>query len=526
MTRVFAVLLAVCSLMLIGAGGFGIYKTQDRKQKQDAELRTIENKAEEYQELNLALAGKSDYKADKKELEELSAQYEQDNSDHRRELTEYTVKKGGLKLGTDALDQADAAFYKGKAEYEAGLKAFEEKEAEFNAGYEQFMDGKQALAKAREVYNLTLGGVSAAKQALDSMQNLEGLLESDDPDARFELSLQACDGALAAMDNASAAMEGLRAQGIISDEQAQKIEAGIADATGMSSAELRALLQTERDAVASGNPDAGMTEEEFQAFKQQYEANKELIHNYADAAMEGIALTEQELQKKGAELTAAEEEIAKMEPVMEEGRKGIEQGREMLQKAGAAIADAENQLYSSRTMIWYELGQLEEKFLELQMEKAELEGDSEKLVQLREEMEQRKKLEDRRTSLSLYLRDIPEISRMYEAGTELYDAAKIHAENFRADIKHQLRLEAAAEGLMILAGVLGFLPLVSSFGKPRDRKQRLIMELPVLLLTGICLIFGFAAGFGLFKASLVVFAAALAVLLSSIPDKKPQKLII
>ena len=65
MTRVFAVFLALASFMLLLTGGFGIYKSNERKAEYQQELKSIRDKAQEYQELNLQLAGETPYKEGK-----------------------------------------------------------------------------------------------------------------------------------------------------------------------------------------------------------------------------------------------------------------------------------------------------------------------------------------------------------------------------------------------------------------------------------------------------------------------------
>ena len=522
MTRVFAVFLALCSLMLIGAGIFGMYTSDKNKTQELRQLKEIEDTAEQLKDLSLALQGGRAYKEEKEELSEKTQDFQKAASEHRRELTEYTAKKGGMKIGTEALDQADAAVIQAKAELSKQRAAFEAKEAEFNAGYEEFSAGKEKLRQGRLLFDDIMGLFNAAEEALNATDVLEELRDSDEPKERLELAIKACNDTVSAMDRGDAAFNSLLEGKIISEAQAQEIGKAIEAATGTSYKSLREKLEQSRDELLATDPETGMSLEDYIKFRLEYDRYRAAIRILVSASRAGMDKARPGLNEKNQELTAAEAELYKAEAMLEEGRLGLEAGRRMLNEAEAQLQKGAKELYEKRTLIWYELGQLEDKFQELKIQKAKLQGDSEALKQLEAEAKQRKELEGKYSSASLKLRDVKEIREEYEKGGDLYEISTAYANKLSDEISHRHSLESLMEGLMILNGILGFLPLFFLFGKERSRKIRLFAPVLVLILSSSLLIFGCFADFGLLKSLLTVLLAALALLISAIPNKKKK----
>lgn len=466
--RVFASVLAVLCLVMLLAGGAGITSALgDREQEQEA-LARLEDRVEEYRIVTEALQGGISYEQAQKTLEARQEQHDEDASQHRMDLAEYTATKGGITAGVAALDEAQAALDAGLAQYEAGLALFEEQAAAFEEGYQQFLEGKQQLEAGWEQYNNIAALVSSARAQFDNLQNLGAILDSEEPDARLQFTLQAFDSAFSAYDQALGLVEILKGQGYVTDEQLAQVENAIASAVGMSSAEIRQTVQAARDQAAATG-EGVMTEEQFELLKALYDQNRELIARAAAAAGEKLAEVEGTLAETYAQLEAAQAEIDKLEVVMEEGRKGIEQGRLAMEQAAAQIQQGGDALYAGRAQIWYQLGELEKKAEELRQEKAELEADADALEGMELDAKERKELEKRQTSLRLTLTGYEEIKALADEGVELADAADQYAVSLAGENARMFSLRLTAYILMLAGAVAGFLGIPAAYEKMKGR---------------------------------------------------------
>lgn len=468
LVRVFSTVLAVLCLVMLLAGGAGIGGALEDRERDQKELTRLEDRTEEYRIVTEALQDGISYEQAKSTLKARQEQHDEDASQHRTDLAEYTATRGGITAGTAALDEAQAALDAGRAQYEAGLAQFEEQAAAFEEGYQQFLEGKQQLEAGWKQYNDMAALVAAARAQFDYLQNLGAILDSEDPDARLQFTLQAFDSALAAYDQALGMVEVLKGQGYVTDEQLAQIENAIVSAAGMSSAEIRQTVQAARDQAAATG-EGVMTEEQFALLRALYDRNRELIARAAAAAGEKLAEVEGTLAETYAQLEAAQAEMDKMEAFMEEGRKGIEQGRLAMEQAAAQMQQGGDALYAGRTQIWYQLGELEKKAEELRQEKTGLEADAEELESMELSAKERKELEKRQTSLRLTLTGYEEIKALVDGGAELADAAEQYAVSLARENAQADALRLAACVLMIVGAVAGFLGIPAAYEKLKGR---------------------------------------------------------
>lgn len=513
MTRIFALILTVlCLTMLIAGAGIVGAAVRERK-KSMADYDRLSARIEEYRGIRKELDGSPSYEEANLALQAEQQEHDEAASQHRMDLAVYTATRGGLQAGETALVQAEAAFQQGKAQYLTGLAMFEEQEKAFWEGYEQFQEGKRQLEEGRRILDMAESALQQLRGQLAQSRSLAAILESDDENARQELTVAAYDSMLQSLDGAMQMYDTLKDQGGISPEQMQMVaqmlseesgvdlsevlgnmawqgistedleamEAQVQAATGMSMGEIRAQIQAERDAAAQMDGDGAITEEQFAALQQAYAQSRDLI-SQMDYAMEGtLAQYEAELQESRAQLDAAQEQIDTLEPVLEQGKLAIEQARAALNAAGAQIQMGEASLAEGRRELEEQKASLSEKEEELRLEKEDLDLQAQELTGKSLSVSNLKDLERRETSVRLMLLERDDIQDRVDQGMELLPAADDYAASLLAQIQKTFRGMLWIGILMIVGCVAGFACVPASFERS---KSRFWLIAPVLACLG------------------------------------------
>lgn len=516
LTRVFSVVLAVLCLVMLLAGVLGAGAAFRERSSAREDRGRLLSRAEEYKAVALALENGISYEEAWAELGTRQESHEDEASEHRAELAQYTATKGGLTKGTDALDQADAAMESGWAQYYAGLEEFERKEADFMEGYEQFQQGKAQLEEGWRQYEAAAGLLAGVQAQLAGFKNLGDILDSEEENARYELSLAAFDGALAAYDGAMNLISGLVEQGSVTEEQLRQINEAVTAVLGMSPEAFRAQIQAARDDIAAGGDSGVMSEEQFAAVKELYNTNREKIQQTVVVLEAKLAEYQTQLSQTRSQLEAAQAEMDKMDSYMEQGKAGIEQGRLALEQVKAKMEQGEQALYDSRARIWYELGKLRAQEEELRREKESLEAESATLGEMKLSAEERRSLEQRETSLRLMLMERDGIAERMEAGAALSAAAADYAEALQKDDIRAFAARLAACILMILGALAGFASIPGAFEKLKGRRALIIPPALCLVCAAAAEMIFFLSDRGLSYSALgvIIFAATLLLTLA------------
>ena len=578
LTRVFAVVLAVLCLVMLLAGTLGLRSAGQELQRALEDAGRLRERAAQYASALAALeTGKS-----LDELNEILTRHQREHdklaSQHRTDMALYTATQSGLRTGTYALDQADALFAEGKRQYEEGLALFNEQAAAFAAQYEQFQQSKAQLADLLTLYNSAMQVLANAEGHAQNARGMAELLDSEAPEARLKLTLAAYDGALAAVDQLAASLqtlqelipildsltemdlgslEGLSALGELSGgevempemdmEQLTQVkeiydalwprikpmieemgvltraaEGAIQSATGKSTGELRADAQARRDAIAAGDAENPLSDEEFEAIRAVYGATKNEILSALTVGDELLATLRSYAEPIGPMLSTTLEQLVAAEEMMEQGKAAIEEGRAGLEVAGEQMKYGEEQLYNSRAMIWYQMGQQRQKAAALQVEKERLDVEAEQLKALQERADTRKELEQEERSLRLMLLKRDAVAELNEAGVPLQQAAVQTAQTIEDVAEYNYKGRALAYLLLIAGGVCGFLGLPAAFERTKSRFWLLAPVLLCLLCAagceGVCLYLGRGSSYSALAAAIF----ALIQLLVSAPKAKKK----
>ena len=501
LTRVFSVILVILSLTMLVAGVGNAFSAVSDREKGLGEYERLNARVEEYRQVSLALSGRESYQTANDALGEEQSLHEEQASQHRVDLAVYTATRAGILKGTAALQEAEAAFAQGKAMYEAGLKEFEKQEAAFWEGYRQFQEGKRQLEEGQKTLELAQSALAGMRGQLAQGRSLAAILDSEDPEARRELSLAAYDSLLSSLDSATSLYATLKDQGGISAEQMQQLAVlldqqtdldlsellanvtweGISEeslqeledrvnaSTGMSVGEISEQIRQQRDSIAQLDGEEPISEEQFAALQAAYAQNRAWIEAVDNAMESKISEYEAQLSEAQLQLAAAREQVDAVEPMMEQGKAAIEQARAALDQAGGQMQMGEWGLADGRRQLEEQSAALEEQAESLRQEKRELDADAAKLTEKSAQVEEQRERERRETSLRLMLLEREGIASRVDGGMELLPAAEEYAEALLRQTETQTSGRLRVSVLMIAGAVAACFGIPAAFEKTRIR---------------------------------------------------------
>ncbi len=540
LTRVLAIVLAVFCLVMLLAGLFGLRSAAAERRRTLDDAGRLRERAAQYEQAQAALKDGTPSAKLSETLESRQKEHEKTASAHRAAMAIYTATQSGLRSGAAALDQADAMFAEGKRQLEARQQLFFEQEAAFETQYQQFQQGKQQLADFSSLYDSAAQLLANANQHAANARNLTALLESDDADARRQLTVAAYDEALAAADQIGAllesvkeltpildavaemdagSLEGLGALGELGDlgaitgqdislpeidpeqlsqamelyrmlwprvkeltqgmsERLPALEQAVENVTGKSLAALREEAQTRRNAIADGEAETVISDESFAAMQAAYGELRGAILGVLDLCDELLGNLDGGAEQIGSLLSQAQEMLTQFDAYMQQGKAGMEQGRAAMVIAGEQIRQGEQALYDGRAQLWYQMGQQRDKAARLQQEKAQLDVESEELKALEQAVEERKALEQEERSLRIMLQRRDAVAERESAGMSLCEAAALTAQELEENARTVWQGRSLAYALLIAGGILGFAGIPAAFERT---KSRFLLIAPVLL---------------------------------------------
>ena len=501
LTRIFSLVLAILCLTMFLAGLGSVGAAMKDRSKGLAEHDRLSERLEEYRNICTSLNGGVSYQESSQLLSEEQEKHDAEASQHRMDLAVYTATRSGLQTGEAALAEAEATFLEGKTQYEEGLAQFQAQESAFWSGYFQFQDGKQQLAQGRQTLELAAGALGAVRGQLQQSRSMAQILESDDENARQQLTVAAYDSLLQALDSAVVVYDALKTQGGISPEQMQSLaemmaqqsgvdlsqylgdiswpgiseeslqdlESRVAGATGMSTADIRALIQQRRDEAAGMDASSPISEEQFEALKAAYAQSKGLAEQIYSVIDGKLGEYEGQIAAAKSQMDAAQAQIDALEPFMQQGSAAIEQARQALELAGAQIAEGEAGLAEGRKELEAQQAELKEKEEALRQEKSVLDQQALDLAEQNAAVTDRRDLERRETSLRLMLQEREDIRESMAQGRELLPAGEECARELLRSVEDAYSGKVLTGALMLFGGIFGFAGIPAAFEKTRSR---------------------------------------------------------
>ena len=526
LTRVFAIVVALLGLTMAMAGGLGLRSAEEDRQSALYTVRRLRERAASYREITDSLRNTEAYADQNAALEEKQSGHDSESSEHRADVSTYTLTNFGLTAGTNALDLADQQFASYKAVFEEAMPVFEE-------GLGQ---ASSLLGALRQVYDAAMDALDDVNAHLDYANAVAASLSAGEAVTYADVTA-ACDQQLALLDELAAvpdqlreltpaldaisafdpesltalldAMEKLPAslgsfgnvdlsayagagvpvdfdldrlvrlkavydEGWSAVKQALEreeivsaaLEQGVEDATGMSFADLRQQMQDTRDRLAAHGEepiDPQLSDAALEGFNLTSGAVREALDR-ANTAMETVNTQASELGGSLAEI------------------EGVVYGfNGLLSQARQMLYEGENALYWARAAIWYQMGQQREKEEALRKHRDALAQEAEELRKLSEQAEAQKKAEQRQRSLRAILLRRDEIRSRVDAGEEPDAAALAYARERENQAETENRLRARACHLMLVGGLFALLAIPTAFERIRSR---FLLLLTVLLCLG------------------------------------------
>lgn len=456
LTRFMAVLLAILCLALLASSYFGLSDAQKLREDDVAAYNKLNERIASYEQLSAELAELEEYKKADEKLSEQEQEHDSTASQHRTDLAEHTAKEGAFKMGADALWEAKAQIDEQKILYNYSVAALNQKEKEF----------QDMKTKVQGLAALADGCSQAAANAVPN----PGEFTVQPPELLEESAYETPE----AYQNAKAAYE------------------------------------------------------KYQAAKAQHEMLSQMYQKYTEAIapmMQGGAAALAALGKPapadiGSMAQALQQAYNDMLPLLDQGEKGLAEGKAALEQAAKLLYDSENKIQGQLELIWYQMGQSDEQALELAEEKEQLQDNSAQLQAERELLEEQKEKENRLRSTRIILMKNKTIEERVNAGGELAEVSRQYAQEFKAQYEKQYEIRRVLCRLGMAAGVLGLLMLPAAFELIRSRVLLLLPAFLSLLTSALAETLSVRSGEGQFYTAIPVIFFSLFYVLAARGRKK------
>lgn len=544
LARVFSIVLAVMSLIMLLNGAVGFGKADVALKESLEQYRRIEEKTDTYEALSLQLKNSVSYEEALAELEALQEQHDDDAAQHRTDLATHTATMGGYELGAKMILEGKEQLAAAKAELEEGKALLAEKEQQFNQLSAAFEAAEplltaaiNALSGSEEEYKAAIALIDALIAQIDvilaNRPQLPELPEEptlptappEDADEEtkaayeqamavyqqlldaFEKAMEEYEGNLAEYETALAAWE-QEYQAVLSSvlADAGEVDSRIQNGSALMNAALGQLPADVLDDLGGlGESDISMPDLSNMSLE---EIRAALVQLRAYLVAEGNVKT------------ALEKALASLQSQLAEGQQAIAQAKAQVLLGEKATRKAEQELQHQLELLWYNMGQLEDESADLEADKLRLDQESEDLDRRLVSVDEKKEMEQKHRSARIVLMQEAGIASAVNAGGDLVESARAYIQNGRDGAQRHHGLLYAINALALAGGLLGLLSIPGSFEKTR---RRLLLILPTVL----CLVCALAAdglnmylGLGQMYTALAAALAAVFHLATILPRNK------
>lgn len=551
LARVFSIVLAIMSLIMLLNGAVGFGKADAALQESQEKYQRIEEKTDTYEVLTAQLKNSVSYKEALAELEALQEQHDDDAAQHRTDLATHTATMGGYALGAEMILDGKEQLAAAKLELEEGKALLAEKEQQLAQMTETFNTVKPDLEQAIENSGDSEAEYQTALAIIDRMiAEIDATLGSEPqvptapaeptaPEEPAPLTEDADEQTRAAYDQAmldyaakteeyNRAMEEYTTaladyEQKLQDYQSSyaawqqqvqttlaSTEAGAAEAESRiqaGNAQRAAVLAQLPDDILGGigGSDVGMPDLSDMSLEEQRAILVQLRKYLVESGSLKVAL-------QGV-LNAMESQLAQAEAALAAAKRQVIQGEKLIKKA-------EQELQHQLELLWYNMGQLEDESAELEENKLRLDQESEDLDRRLVSVDEKKEMERKHRSARIVLMQEEAIASAVNAGGDLVESARAYIQSGRDAAQHRHTLLYAINILALAGGLLGLLSIPGSFEKV---KRRLLLVLPTVL----CLACALAAdglnmqlGLGQMYTALAAALAAVLHLATVLPKNK------
>ena len=541
LARVFSIVLAIMSLIMLLNGAVGFGKADVALKESLEQYQRIEEKTDTYEALSLQLKNSVSYEEALAELEALQEQHDDDAAQHRTDLATHTATMGGYELGAkmimegkEQLDAAKAELAEGKALLAEKEQQFNQLSAAFNTVEPLLVAAINAMSGSEEEFNAAIALIDALIAQIDAIlanrPQLPELPEAptlpiappEDADeetkAAYEQAMAVYQQLLDAFEKAMEEYESAQAEYETAltawEQEYQAVQSSVLAGTGEVDSRIQAgsalmsaaLSQLPADVLDGlGGSDISMPDLSNMSLE---EIRAALVQLRAYLVAEGNVKT------------ALEKALASLRSQLAEGQQALAQAKVQVLLGEKALKKAEQELQHQLELIWYNMGQLEDESAELEADKLRLDQESEDLDRRLVSVDEKKEMERKHRSARIVLMQEEAIASAVNAGGDLIESARAYVQNGRDAAQRHHSFLYAINILALIGGVMGLLSIPGSFEKT---KRRLLLILPTVL----CLACALAAdglnmylGLGQMYTALAAALAAVLHLATVLPKNK------
>lgn len=545
LARVFSIVLAIMSLIMLLNGAVGFGKADAALQESQEKYRRIEEKTDTYESLSRQLKNSVSYEEALAELEALQEQHDDDAAQHRTDLATHTATMGGYELGAKMIMEGKEQLAAAKTELAEGKALLAEKEqqfnqlsAAFNAVEPLLTAAINALSGSEEEYNAAIALIDALIAQIDViLANRPQLPElPEEPTLPIAPPEDADEETKAAYEQAMAVYQQLLEAFEKAMEEYESAQAAYETALSAWEQEYQAV----QSSVLAG---AGEVDSRIQAGSALMSAALSQLPaevlddlgglgesdismpDFSNMSLEEIRAALVQLRAylvaEGNVKTALQKALASLQSQLAEGQQALDQAKAQVLLGEKALKKAEQELQHQLELIWYNMGQLEDESAELEEDKLRLDRESEDLDRRLVTVDEKKEMERKHRSARIVLMQEEEIASAVNSGGDLVESARAYIQNGRDAAQRHHDLLYAINILALAGGLLGLLSIPGSFEKTR---RRLLLVLPTVL----CLACALAAdglnmylGLGQMYTALAAALAAVLHLATVLPKNNP-----
>ncbi len=532
LTRIFAIVLAILSLVMLTAGALGISGAREDRDGAEEDYERLQGRVEEYRTVLQQLQGTTSYDKVSQELEQKQEAHDSEASQHKSDLAMYSATKSGINTGEAALRQAESALDQGWEQYNQGFEQLQQGLTALDSSIAQSVDVNNQLTKfmsmspslpAVQTVELpsipsmpetspspeatpdpettpeTTPEVTPTPETSPSSEPVAELLAASLPGGMLpegsfpsgmlpEGSLQG--GGLPSGGTMDVYMKDdlVRSFNDLADayDQLDQFLSGASGllgglgATGALPEEQAAMLQGAQaglDAMAAVDPknvansireNLGMFDSVPTPYIPAASIGTELQASFA-----GISTIQEQIRAQGMEalLPTMTETLRAAKKQLQEASGQLAQGRTALEQGDAQLAAGKAELQATEN-------ELKQDGQRLDQEKVTLEQEAQNLEKLKEQAKQQQELEQRETSLRLMLMDREGIQERVDGGMELLSSAEDYSYQLQRESQEEYMNRFITCVIMIVGGLAGFACIPAAFEK---LKSRFMLIAPAIL---------------------------------------------
>ena len=162
LARVFAIVLALLSSFMLINGALGFGKADGTLQESLEYCQRVEDKLDEYEEVDAQLENSISYDEAYEELKRLQDEHDEEAAQHRTDLATHTATMGGYTMGVDMIMDGREQLNTAKQELESGKQQLQQQETLLNQSIAAFDANKDML----------MTGISSIQQLVVPLQEV------------------------------------------------------------------------------------------------------------------------------------------------------------------------------------------------------------------------------------------------------------------------------------------------------------------------------------------------------------------